>query len=110
MIDYGLYRIIDPGIKPVVIHNRNKTKTWKYGYDKDYDVVIISKDGTLGEVYEINNVKIGLPKAPKKVENKDNVWEPHELPKELRIFDNFPPIIGHHLPPPNITAILLLAK
>tara|TARA_Y100000004_G_scaffold197388_1_gene271741 strand:- start:9682 stop:11904 length:2223 start_codon:yes stop_codon:yes gene_type:complete len=83
MTDHGLYRIVDVDILPVTIYNKNKTKTWEYGYNKDYDIVIISKDGTLGEVYEINNIKIGLPKAPKKVENNDDMWEPHICPKEL---------------------------
>jgi len=83
MIDRGLYRIIDVDIRPVTIHNKNKARSWKYGYNKDYDIIIISKDGTLGEIYEINNVKIGLPKAPKKVDNTENVWEPHEYPKTL---------------------------
>ena len=37
---------------------KNRAKTWLYGYNEKYDLIIISKDGTLGEVYEISNVKI----------------------------------------------------
>ena len=56
---------------------------WVYGYDEKYDVVVISKDGTVGDVYEINGLKIALPATPKNVENNNNRWRPHEYPKEL---------------------------
>ena len=46
---------------------KNKAKTFKYGYDEKYDVVVISKDGTVGEVININGINIGLPLAPKEV-------------------------------------------
>ena len=36
-----------------------------YGYNQEYDVIIISKDGTLGEIYYVNGIYIGLPEAPK---------------------------------------------
>jgi len=42
----------------------NKSKAWKYGYNEDYDVVIVSKDGTLGDIYQIEGMNIGLPKVP----------------------------------------------
>ena len=29
----------------------NKSKQWKYGYNEQIDTVIISRDGTLGEIY-----------------------------------------------------------
>jgi len=68
---------------------KNRAKTWLYGYNEKYDLIIISKDGSLGEVYEISNVKIGLPKSPDKFINDDKkkenqVWEPKELPKILK--------------------------
>lgn len=44
----------------------NQLKSWKYGYNKEHDVVIISKDGTLGEVFEIEGLRIGLPEMPNK--------------------------------------------
>ena len=43
----------------------NKLKSWKYGYNEEFDVIIISKDGTLGEIYYVNGIYIGLPEAPK---------------------------------------------
>lgn len=65
-----------------------KTKHWEYGYNEKYDIVIISKDGTLGDVIEIQGLRIGLPRAPKSVykrskKKEDQYWEAFEYPKEL---------------------------
>ena len=30
----------------------NKHKKWEYGYNEEYDIVVISKTGQIGEVYE----------------------------------------------------------
>lgn len=43
---------------------RNKSKQWKYGYDEQIDTVIISKDGTLGEIYNVCGLNIGFPEKP----------------------------------------------
>lgn len=45
---------------------RNKVKSWNYGYDASIDTVIISKDGTLGEIYRISGINVGLPQQPSK--------------------------------------------
>lgn len=89
-----LYKIIEP-IKLTEIHRRNKAKSWKYGYDKDTDVIVISTTGEIGEIYEIENLKIALPPA-KNVKNTKNRWQASEYPSELKniktIFDwrNYP--------------------
>ncbi len=84
-----LYKIIEP-IKRTTIHRLNKKKAWEYGYNKEHDVVVISKTGKIGEVYEIQNLKIALPEA-KEVYSKHDKWTPHEYPRELKniktIFD-----------------------
>ena len=62
----------------------NKAKKWKYGYDKDNDVVVISHTGQIGEIYEIEGLKIALPKAPSKIyEHPSKKWTAFENPKEL---------------------------
>ncbi len=62
-------------------------RKWKYGYVEDLDIVCISKDGTIGEIIEIQNLRIGLPastKPFKRSENKaEQYWEKQEYPKEL---------------------------
>lgn len=79
----NLYQIVSNIIPDKLITRNNNSRSWKYGYDEKYDIVIISKDGTIGEIYEINNLKIALPKAPKEISKGINKWKPEEYPKEL---------------------------
>jgi len=74
----SLYAVLDDYLPSQV-----KNRKWKYGYDEKYDLVVISKDGTVGEVYEINGVKVGLPKVQKGLKKGENKWKPEEYPKEL---------------------------
>ena len=83
MKKYELYSIGKKAVPEDVINSRNKTKSWQYGYDEEYDIVVISKDGTIGDIYDINSVKIALPQTPKDVEVGDNKWVASEYPKEL---------------------------
>ena len=96
MYKQTLYRIIKP-IKQTTLSRLNKGKKWKYGYNKEHDVVVISKTGQIGDVYEIQNLKIALPKQPNKIQKfSKNKWEVTDYPKELNkiktIFDwrNYP--------------------
>ena len=91
MYEQSLYKVIEP-IKINTIKRLNKSKKWEYGYNKEHDVVVISKTGMIGEVYEIQNLKIALPKKPKDVYKfESDRWEVTEYPKELNriktIFD-----------------------
>lgn len=79
----SLYNVIDNVVPEKILDKKNNKKQWEYGYDPEYDIVIISKDGTLGQVYEIQNLRIGLPLAPEKVDYKHNKWVVNDLPKEL---------------------------
>ena len=90
-MENSLYSLIPDHISKTVITTKNKKQSWTYGYNADYDVVVISKDGTIGDIYEINSVKIALPATPKKIDNTDNRWKAQEYPSELQkiktIFD-----------------------
>ena len=90
MYKQNLFKIVEP-IKLTTINRLNKAKYWKYGYDKEHDVIVIGHTGQIGEIYEIQNLKIALPKAPKEVEDTGDKWTPSEYPKELKniktIFD-----------------------
>ena len=91
----SLYKTIDKYIPPAVLKRKNTGKTWLYGYNEKYDLVIISKTGELGEVISINGLIIGLPKKPpvhpnskldvykRSVKKEEQYWEREELPKEL---------------------------
>ena len=88
MYEQSLVKTVEDHIKPKVLKRNNRYKKWEYGYDVEHDVVIISKDGTIGEVIEIQNLKIALPKEPenvfsnsKKVE--EQMWVKAEYPKAL---------------------------
>ena len=74
-------------IKPSVIKKNNRYKKWDYGYNKEHDVVVISKTGKIGEVIEIQNLKIALPDVENsyKRSNKkeDQFWQKLDYPKEL---------------------------
>ena len=74
MYEQTLYKIIEP-VKKTTINRLNKSKKWKYGYNKEHDIVVISKDGTIGEILEMQGLRIALPKMPKNVyENKHKKW------------------------------------
>jgi hypothetical protein len=75
----SLYSILDN----VLPAGTAKNKGWDYGYNKKHDIIVISKDGTIGDIYEINGLKIALPSKPKDIPKGINKWEPVEYPKEL---------------------------
>ena len=90
MYEQTLIKTIFP-VKENIIKKNNRYKKWKYGYNKEFDIIIISKNGTVGEIVEIQNLKIALPAKPKNIDNNNNKWEAHIYPKELKqiatIFD-----------------------
>ncbi len=78
-----LYTIVEDLVQKQTYNHKNKSKSWEYGYDAKHDMVVISKNGTIGEIYCINGVNIALPKRPFHIEKKNNKWKPAEYPKEL---------------------------
>ena len=94
MYKQNLYKIIEP-VRINTIKRLNKSKKWKYGYDTEHDIIVISKTGQIGEIYEIQNLKIALPKKSnvyKRGNNKkEQYWDRFEYPKSLKnvktIFD-----------------------
>ena len=86
-----LYSILTNYVQRQAVVAKNKNKSWTYGYHPEYDLVVISKDGTIGDVYEINGLRIAIPPTPKELENTNNRWVAQEYPAELQkiksIFD-----------------------
>ena len=82
-----LYKILPNHIKPKIIKNNNRYKKWEPGYNKEHDVVVISKTGKIGEIYEIQGLKIALPLSEnvykRSVNKTDQYWEIFEYPKQL---------------------------
>jgi hypothetical protein len=80
--------IVDGYVDDYVITRGNKARSWQYGYNEKYDMVVISRDGTIGEIYKISNLFIALPAEPEKIHSRsrkiqEQYWEPEEYPKEL---------------------------
>ena len=70
---------------------KNKNKSWEYGKHTKYDenFIIISKDGTLGEIWQVGGLKIGLPSSEGKeilnanLPSEKSVWKRTPIPKEF---------------------------
>ena len=91
MYEQSLVKIIKDHIKPKILKRKNRYKKWEYGYDVEHDVVIISKDGTIGDVVEIQNLKIALPAEPDNVyvcSKEEQRWARTEYPKQLSKIKN----------------------
>ncbi len=83
-----LYAEVKDYIPKGVVARKNKSKTWSYGYNEKYDVVVISKNGTIGDIYHINGLYIALPLAPEvclfsNKEPKEQYWQRLPVPKDL---------------------------
>jgi hypothetical protein len=83
----SLYYVVEDHINPVTIKKYNKLKKWKYGYDVAHDVVVISKTGKIGEIYNIQGLLIALPEEEdvycRSKKKHEQYWEVAECPKEL---------------------------
>ena len=78
-----LFEVLPDYISKKVLNKKNRYKQWKYGYDKESDVVVISKTGEIGDVYSIQNLKIALPKISDSYKFKKDTWSQIDYPKEL---------------------------
>jgi len=96
MYKQTLYKIYTDHLEKKSIKTQNKYKKFNYGYNHELDCVVISKNGTIGEIYEIQGLKIGLPQIPKKIDGqelkkKDQYFRkrnhPHSLRKIKTIYD-----------------------
>ena len=96
-----LHQVVSNYIPTSVLSNKNRAKSWAYGYDEKYDMIVISRDGTIGEIYNMNGINIALPSVPKTVykrdEKKENqYWEAADYPREL---SNIKTIFNWHAAP-----------
>ena len=88
MYKQSLVKTVEP-IKKTTISRMNKGKKWKYGYNKEQDLIVLSRNGQIGEIIEIQNLAIALPKVPKDVyKNPKDKWVKFDQPKELERLKN----------------------
>ena len=82
-----LWKEIKDVVNPKILAKNNRFKKWDYGYNSDYDFIVISKTGKIGQIIEIQNLRIALPATDepfKRSEKKaEQYWEKQEYPKEL---------------------------
>jgi hypothetical protein len=87
MYKQTLYKVLHNHIKQKVIDRNNRYKKWQPGYNKEYDIIVISKTGKIGEIYEIQGLKIALPLLEKTYKRsnktKEQYWEVFDYPKNL---------------------------
>jgi len=90
MYEQDLVKTVEP-IKLTTLHRLNKGKKWEYGYNKEQDLIVISKTGQVGEIIDIQGLVVGLPPVPKNLNKGANKWVVKDYPKELKniksIFD-----------------------
>jgi len=88
MYEQNLFKIVEP-VKINTIKRLNKKNKWKYGYNKEHDIVVISKTGKIGEIIEMQGLQIALPMRPVRVySNEVKKWQQFEYPKELARLKN----------------------
>ena len=66
------------------ISMKNGNKSWVYGYNDQFDVIVISKTGEIGDVVNIAGLYIALPKTPKdcikrSLTKSEQYWERETL-------------------------------
>ena len=82
-----LWKELKDVVNPKILSKQNRYKKWDYGYNADYDFIVISKTGQIGQIIEVQNLRIALPAEDEpfkrsKVE-KEQYWEKQEYPKAL---------------------------
>jgi len=82
-----LWKEIKDVVNPKILAKNNRFKKWDYGYNSDYDFIVISKTGKIGQIIEIQNLRIALPATDepfkRSKEKAEQYWERQEYPKEL---------------------------
>jgi len=82
-----LWKELKDIVNPKILSKNNRYKKWEYGYNSDYDFIVISKTGKIGQIIEIQNLRIALPAVDKPFKRsekqKEQYWEKQEYPKEL---------------------------
>ena len=84
MYEQTLYKVLSNHVKPKVLKRMNRYNKWEYGYNEDHDMVVISKTGQIGEIYEIQNLKIALPLAKNVHKFEEDKWTRFDYAKELK--------------------------
>lgn len=83
-----IYRVLNDYVPSNALSNKNRARSWIYGYNDKYDMVVISKTGQIGEIISISGLAIALPPIPAECHKRSDIkneqyWERQELSREL---------------------------
>jgi hypothetical protein len=83
-----IYSVVHDYVPANELVKKNKARTWVYGYNDRYDLVVISKTGQIGQIINISGLFIALPEEPFKFPQPESIkakqfWRREEIPKEL---------------------------
>ncbi len=83
-----LYYVAKDYISQQTLTNKNRGRAWVYGYNEQYEVIVISKTGQIGEIINIAGLYIALPPTPSDCHKRSDTsseqyWERQPVPKEL---------------------------
>ena len=83
-LSYVVKDIVPSGVFSI----KNTSRSWHYGYNEKYDIIVISKTGQIGEIINISGINIALPPTPSKcvqrsVTKSEQYWQRLEVPKPL---------------------------
>ena len=87
--DNKIYRELINLVPKNALANKNKAKSWQYGYNEKYNFVVISKTGEIDQILNVQGLNIALPKVSKEVFQRSDKkekqhWEPQVIPKQLQ--------------------------
>jgi hypothetical protein len=87
-VNRKLYHVVEDYIPKAPLSNKNRVRSWLYGYNDKYDVVVISKSGQIGQVINIAGLNIALPPEPDRPYKRSDIkteqhWDRIPVPREL---------------------------
>lgn len=87
-VNSQLYYVVDDIVPKNALTNKNRSRSWLYGYNEQYDIIVISKTGQIGDIINIQGLNIALPLPPDRVHSRskaksEQYWEREPLPREL---------------------------
>lgn len=90
----NLHTVLENHVPQSVIEKLNAKKQWKHGYNRECNMVVISFDGTIGQIIEIGGLNIALPSTPKSIRfddipQRDQKWSRYKVHDELMKFDKY---------------------
>lgn len=84
---YDLMKVIHP-IREDKYQIANRDRKFKRGYNEDFDIIVLSTDGRIGDIVEIQGVKIGLPQPinvySRSDKKEEQYWERQDMPEALK--------------------------